>query len=1081
MRTTILLSLIFWLTTAFSQTVTVNNNFKALNKVKIEKSNKTETIINVSVNTYDLQKVIINNTENFIIKAPGAYAIQKKTYPDIPKYTKTLQIPNNKKMFVQVFDVQYTDIPNVKIAPSKGAVSRNINPDDVPYQFGKIYTENKFFPANIAELSEPFIARDIRGITVKIQPFTYNAFTKTLRIYTHYKVRIYTDNTIDNVNVLSENKTENTYQKEFISMYKREFDNFQILNNLKYTPINEGHPGRMLIISYGDFIDEMQDFVNWKKQKGIETEIVDIASIGNNATSIKNYIADYYNNHNDLAYVLLVGDDAQITSSSTSAGDSDNDYGYILGNDHRIDVFIGRFSAETSTQVTTQVQRTIHYEKEITASESWMQNALGIASDEGGSGGDDSESDIQHMDNIKTDLTNYGYNNVYSVYQSTGADVNDISSHINSGVGIINYCGHGDVTMWYSVDPSGYTNDYVNNLTNTNQLPFIFSVACVVGNFTSSTCFSEAWQRATDNAGNPTGAIANIGSTINQSWASPMCAQDEMDDILIESYNNNIKRTFGGLVANGWGQMIDEYGNDGENMADTWTVFGDPSVVVRTKQPQAMNINHSSGINIGSTSFNVSCDVDGALACITQDNNILGYAYVSNGQADIALSPAVQSSGTVLLTVTAYNKVTYQQELNLILSSNPPVADFQANATTVYEGQTVNFTDLTTEYPDYWRWHFNGATPSSSSTQNPEVIYYTAGTYDVSLYVENSNGNDSIMKIGYITVIPETDAPIADFQADNTNILVGESINFTDMSQNYPTSWQWEFDGAETQTSNEQNPQNIVYNTPGTYQVKLTATNSAGSDVETKTAYINVSLEYCDAGAVNSTTYEYINDVIVGDINNTSTGLSSNGYADYTNMSTTVERGQQLQMTVNIGDVYNTDKLYVWVDWNLNGSFTDAGEQIYVSQNTGVANQTIPITVPNDAHFGDLRLRIRLNDTSNGSNEEPCGDSDYGEVEDYTLTIIDNTTNKNYVDNSDAAIKIYPNPTANILNIDLRDKENKILNLEISDINGKVLLSEKINSNKSTVDVNSLPAGVYFVKLKSIDFNTLIVKRFIKL
>ena len=64
-------------------------------------------------------------------------------------------------------------------------------------------------------------------------------------------------------------------------------------------------------------------------------------------------------------------------------------------------------------------------------------------------------------------------------------------------------------------------------------------VISVNGNFKNTTCFAESWLRATNN-GVPTGAIAFLGSTINQSWNPPMCAQDEMNDILSEAYSDNI-------------------------------------------------------------------------------------------------------------------------------------------------------------------------------------------------------------------------------------------------------------------------------------------------------------------------------------------------------------------------------------------------------------------------------------------------------------------------------------------------------------------------------------------------------------
>ena len=75
--------------------------------------------------------------------------------------------------------------------------------------------------------------------------------------------------------------------------------------------------------------------------------------------------------------------------------------------------------------------------------------------------------------------------------------------------------------------------------------------------------------------GQPTGAVAFLGATINQSWNSPMEGQDEMVKILAEAYPTNIKRTFAGLSINGCMQMIDAYGTDGQ----IWPIRGPSSAI----------------------------------------------------------------------------------------------------------------------------------------------------------------------------------------------------------------------------------------------------------------------------------------------------------------------------------------------------------------------------------------------------------------------------------------------------------------------------------------------------------------------
>ncbi|MCP3942463.1 MAG: DUF1566 domain-containing protein [Desulfobacteraceae bacterium] len=94
----------------------------------------------------------------------------------------------------------------------------------------------------------------------------------------------------------------------------------------------------------------------------------------------------------------------------------------------------------------------------------------------------------------------------------------------------------------------------------------------------------------------------------------------------------------------------------------------------------------------------------------------------------------------------------------IISGVSAPTANFSANNTSVTEGGAITFSDLSTDNPASWSWIFNGGTPSASTSQNPTVIYNSAGTYTVSLTATNSSGSDTETKVGYITV---TGAPTA--------------------------------------------------------------------------------------------------------------------------------------------------------------------------------------------------------------------------------------------------------------------------------------------------------------------------------
>lgn len=168
-----------------------------------------------------------------------------------------------------------------------------------------------------------------------------------------------------------------------------------------------------------------------------------------------------------------------------------------------------------------------------------------------------------------------------------------------------------------------------------------------------------------------------------------------------------------------------------------------------------------------------------------------------------------------------------------------PVADFSATPTAVNTGVPVQFTDLSTNTPTSWSWTFTGGTPATSTVKNPSVTYAAAGTYAVTLTATNAAGSNTKTKTAYITVT-QVVTPVADFSATPTAVNTGSPVQFTDLSTNTPTSWSWTFTGGTPANSTVKNP-SVTYATAGTYSVSLTATNSAGSNTKTKTAYITVT------------------------------------------------------------------------------------------------------------------------------------------------------------------------------------------------------------------------------------------------
>jgi PKD repeat protein len=219
---------------------------------------------------------------------------------------------------------------------------------------------------------------------------------------------------------------------------------------------------------------------------------------------------------------------------------------------------------------------------------------------------------------------------------------------------------------------------------------------------------------------------------------------------------------------------------------------------------------------------------------------------------------------------------------------------------------------------------------------------------------------------------------VADFTASSTSISVGDSVTFTDTSTNTPTSWSWTFAGGTPGSSTAQNP-TITYNTEGTFDVSLTAANAQGSDNETKVGYINVTLQpYC---ASQGTTYneEWIAGVEVGTMNNTS---GSSGYSDFT--AITCELTADSLVNVVLTPDFNggpwTEYWKIWIDYNGDQDFEDAGEEVF--SGSGTSTVTGSFTVGSVTTTTRMRVTMKYN-----AAPTPCETFSYGEVEDYTANI----------------------------------------------------------------------------------------------
>jgi gingipain R len=622
--------------------------------LKVLSTDATGCVVELTTGKVMLQYDSIRR--GYVITAEQGVAMMEATAPSVPKVPYSLQVPGDAGAVMELVAADSIAVPNIDLLPGYGNTTR---PQAKPTQVGKgkSYNKNEFFPGYQVASRPVHQIRGAYGQAFWLFPVQYNPVTKELKIYTRMKWVVKYAKAFNTPSPLD------SEPKEWRAMLQQRWLNAAgMLAKTTNTSLPE--EGSLLVFTKATHLNTLQPFIEWKQQCGRKVTVVNIDTLsgGAGANNIRNYIVDHYQQLN-ASYVLLVGDHDELPALQQAwlAGPSDAGYGMVAGTDHYPDLMVGRFSCNNEQQLQTQVERSIRYEKMPSLQSGIYDRAVGIASEEGP--GDNNEFDWQHLRNIRTGLQVYGYSQVSELYDgSQGAGdapgnpvAADVTAAINSNAGLLNYIGHGNALAWYT---SAYTVNHVPQLTNTNGAwPFVVGVACSSGDFLNQTCLAEALLQARYN-NQPAGAIGVYMSTIPQSWDPPMKAQDDMMQALTIQGTAGNARSLGGLTTDGCIGMNDAYDADGAAMTDTWVLFGDPSLRLRTRVPATFTVQHAAHIPFQTTALTVTVSQPGKAALYYNDS-ILAVADVPAGATTLQFAPLTVYD-TMLVTVTAPETQPYQ-------------------------------------------------------------------------------------------------------------------------------------------------------------------------------------------------------------------------------------------------------------------------------------------------------------------------------------------------------------------------------------------------------------------------------------
>ena len=442
----------------------------------------------------------------------------------------------------------------------------------------------------------------------------------------------------------------------------------------------------------------------------------------------------------------------------------------------------------------------------------------------------------------------------------------------------------------------------------------------------------------------------------------------------------------------------------------------------------------------------------------------------------------------------------------------------------IAQGETVSYTSSSSN-TDHVAWTFDGGSPATSTANTATVTYANTGTFTTTLVAYSESGD--LRDTATVSVVV-SEAPVVfnvDFAADNTTVLVGQTVNFTNnvtATQNGQPytgeifySWSFDADGGTAgmlATSSEANP-SYSYTTAGVYSVKLAvATSQIGiymtTDTLVKHAYITVQEDDLAVIADFTTTPEATSSILTGASVNIMVGESI-VYTSACNENTT-----SIEWTFQGGDPATSTDDQVTVTYAAAGSYTttlvahgEGDRQSTKTLTVNVSEPTVEASFTTDPAYTNLIIyqmlsvetgtTVTYTSTCNSYTDHIAwtfeGGNPTASTEDvvavtyttagsFTTTLIAYNTDESQTDtvtlsvtvtdsgvavdeNAISEISVYPNPTSSIINIAAEGMQN----ITIIDMAGRVVMSKDVNSNFETISAEGFAKANYMVRIATAD------------
>ena len=585
---------------------------------------------------------------------------------DLPTYNCLIEIPFCSDVVIEqtIISKETINLKNGwKIYPKQPSQSKQN--EDIPFAFDKdYYSRNSFGETDIAQIEILGVMNGVRLARLSICPIRYNPSTSEIE---HIKQ---VDLTLSFVNPDLEktNKMKSKLSKSFNRFLGNKVVNFNKSTAASSFNSPMNRPFKMIILSSPIFREELQSFILWKKQQGFEIVELYTDQVGTTATAIKNYLHNLWANSNgDFAdYLLICGDTGQIPACegvhmyySNDSQPTDLYYAEYTG-DILPDVFYGRFSASSVTQMRNIIEKTIKYEKYAFENNEYLNKVLLVGGKE--TSGNAPTCVNGHLNYAKQYFAGMD-TSIY--YNPTSANyVSEIKQKMNEGRSWINYSAHCDETGWSN---PAFTNTNVGQMSNTGKYSFFINNCCLSSRYNVSECFGEKLLRAENK-----GAIGVIGGSNYTYWDEDFYwAVGAKSRNLNPTYNSNKLGCYDRFFHTHGEEFGECYVSAGEivvagNLAVTtsgsnlteyyWEIYnllGDPSLIPHLGQGLEFNVDLPELLSLGESELNLE--------------GLPAYTYVGVSlEGELLGATQANSDGVATINFEPINDVSY---LNVVLTN----------------------------------------------------------------------------------------------------------------------------------------------------------------------------------------------------------------------------------------------------------------------------------------------------------------------------------------------------------------------------------------------------------------------------